>query len=91
MDAWLRPLLVIYCSRRSSFPCSRALFAIERADLDFALNFAAIFIMLTLGLWLVKIHGPFGAALGLIIAGGVTSILRVGAFLKLTSGAGTVG
>lgn len=71
------------------FSYSRALFAIERADLDFALNFAAIFIMLTLGLWLVKIHGPFGAALGLIIAGGVTSILRVGAFLKLTSGAGT--
>ena len=71
------------------FSYSRALFAIERADLDFALNFAAIFIMLTLGLWLVKIHGPFGAALGLIIAGGVTSILRVGAFLKLTSSAGT--
>ncbi len=71
------------------FSYSRALFAIERADLDFALNFAAIFIMLTLGLWLVKIHGPLGAALGLIIAGGVTSILRVGAFLKLTSGAGT--
>jgi O-antigen/teichoic acid export membrane protein len=71
------------------FSFSRALFAIERADLDFALNFAAIFIMLTLGLWLVKTHGPLGAALGLIIAGGVTSILRVGAFLKLTSGART--
>jgi O-antigen/teichoic acid export membrane protein len=71
------------------FSFSRALFAIERADLDFALNFAAIFIMLTLGLWLVKTHGPLGAALGLIIAGGVTSVLRVGAFLKLTSGART--
>ncbi len=68
------------------FSYSRALFAIERADLDFGLNFAAIFIMLTLGLWLVKTHGPLGAALGLIIAGGVTSILRVGAFLRLTSG-----
>jgi O-antigen/teichoic acid export membrane protein len=68
------------------FAYSRALFAIERADLDFALNFAAIFIMLTLGLWLVKLHGPLGAALGLMVAGGVTSILRVGAFLKLTSG-----
>jgi O-antigen/teichoic acid export membrane protein len=71
------------------FSFSRALFAIERADLDFALNFAAIFIMLTLGLWLVKTNGPLGAALGLIIAGGVTSVLRVGAFLKLTSGART--
>jgi O-antigen/teichoic acid export membrane protein len=69
------------------FSFSRALFAIERADLDFGLNFAAIFIMLTLGLWLVKTHGPLGAALGLIVAGGVTSVLRVGAFLKLTSGA----
>ena len=74
---------------RLIFSFSRALFAIERADLDFALNFAAIFIMLTLGLWLVKTYGPLGAALGLNIAGVVTSILRVGAFLKLTSGAAT--
>jgi O-antigen/teichoic acid export membrane protein len=87
-----RVVAVLACNLLLSavvFSYSRALFAIERADLDFGLNFAAISIMLTLGLWLVKTHGPLGAALGLIIAGGVTSILRVGAFLKLTSGAGT--
>jgi hypothetical protein len=68
------------------FSFSRALFAIERADLDFVLNFAAIAIMLTLGLWLVKTHGPLGAAIGLLVAGSVTSVLRVGAFLRLFSG-----
>ncbi len=67
------------------FSFSRALFAIERADLDFVLNFAAIAIMLTLGLWLVKTHGPLGAAVGLLVAGGVTSVLRVGAFLRLST------
>ena len=68
------------------FSFSRALFAIERADLDFVLNFAAIAIMLTLGLWLVKTHGPLGAAIGLLVAGSVTSVLRVGAFLRLFTG-----
>jgi O-antigen/teichoic acid export membrane protein len=87
-----RVVAVLACNLLLSavvFSFSRALFAIERADLDFALNFAAIFIMLTLGLWLVKTHGPLGAALGLNIAGVVTSVLRVGAFLKLTAGAAT--
>jgi O-antigen/teichoic acid export membrane protein len=68
------------------FSFSRALFAIERADLDFVLNFAAIAIMLTLGVWLVKTHGPLGAAIGLLVAGGVTSVLRVGAFFRLFTG-----
>jgi O-antigen/teichoic acid export membrane protein len=67
------------------FSFSRALFAIERADLDFALNFAAIAIMLTLGLWLVKTYGPLGSAIGLLVAGSVTSVLRVGAFLRLSN------
>ena len=31
-----------------AFSFSRALFAIERADVDFAVNFAALFVMLTL-------------------------------------------
>jgi O-antigen/teichoic acid export membrane protein len=66
-----------------AFSFSRALFAIERADLDFALNLAAIVIMLTLGLWLVRIYGPLGAALGLLGANAVTAVLRAGAFLRL--------
>jgi len=66
-----------------AFSFSRALFAIERADLDFALNLAAISIMLTLGLWLVRMYGPLGAALGLLAANLVTSVVRAGAFLRL--------
>jgi O-antigen/teichoic acid export membrane protein len=66
-----------------AFSFSRALFAIERADVDFLLNFAALFIMVTLGLWLVRSLGPLGAALGLLGANIVTSAIRAGAFLRL--------
>ena len=52
----------------ASFSFSRALMAIERADLDFLVNFAALFIMVILGFWLVRAYGTLGAAIGL--AGG---------------------
>jgi O-antigen/teichoic acid export membrane protein len=65
-----------------AFSFSRALFAIERADLDFALNLAAILIMLTLGLWLVHTYGPLGAAISLLVANVSTSSVRAIAFLK---------
>ena len=66
-----------------SFSFSRALFAIERADLDFSLNVAAILIMATLGLWLVRSYGPLGAAWGLLVANIVASVARAAAFLRL--------
>jgi len=66
-----------------AFSFSRALFAIERADLDFLVNFAALFMMVTLGLWLVRALGPLGAAFGLLGANLVTSAVRAGAFLRL--------
>ena len=67
----------------AAFSFSRALFAIERADLDFLVNFAALFIMVTLGFWLVRAFGPLGAAIGLLGANFVTSAVRAGAFLRL--------
>jgi O-antigen/teichoic acid export membrane protein len=67
----------------AAFSFSRALFAIERADVDFLVNFAALFIMVTLGLWLVRTFGPLGAAFGLLGASLVTSAVRAGAFLRL--------
>jgi hypothetical protein len=67
------------------FSYSRALFAIERANLDFLLNLATLFIMFTLGLWLVRTYGPLGAAAGLLGANIVTSLIRVGAFLKISA------
>jgi O-antigen/teichoic acid export membrane protein len=69
-----------------AFAFSRALFAVERADLDFRLNLAAVAIMMTLGLWLVRSYGPLGAALGLLIAIVSTSGVRTAVFLMLPVG-----
>jgi O-antigen/teichoic acid export membrane protein len=66
-----------------AFAFSRALFAVERADLDFRLNLAAIVIMATLGLWLVRVYGPLGAALGMLTAIVLTSAVRAVVFLML--------
>lgn len=67
----------------AGFAFSRALMAIERADLDFLLNFAALFIMVTMGLWLVRAFGPLGAAIGLLAATFATSVVRAGVFMRL--------
>jgi O-antigen/teichoic acid export membrane protein len=67
----------------TSFSFSRALMAIERADLDFLVNFAALFIMLVVGFWLVRAFGTLGAAIGLLAANFVTSAVRAGVFLRL--------
>jgi O-antigen/teichoic acid export membrane protein len=67
----------------AAFSFSRGLYAVDRANVDFLVNFAALFIMLTLGLWLVRVLGPLGAALGMAGVGLVTSIAKAGAFLKL--------
>jgi O-antigen/teichoic acid export membrane protein len=66
-----------------AFAFSRALFAIERADLDFWLNVGTVVVMATLGLWLVKRYGPLGAAMGLLIANVVASTVRAAIFLRL--------
>ena len=66
-----------------AFPFSRALFAADRADLDFFVNFTALFIMLTVGLWLVRAFGPLGAAWGILGANVSTSVVRAIAFLRL--------
>jgi O-antigen/teichoic acid export membrane protein len=67
----------------SAFPFSRALFAIERADLDFLVNFVALFMMATMGFWLVRAYGPLGASIGLAGSGLVISTARAGVFLRL--------
>jgi O-antigen/teichoic acid export membrane protein len=60
----------------AAFTFSRSLFAIGRADVDFMVNFAALFVLLTLGLWLVRAWGPLGAAYGLLIANIAASVPR---------------
>jgi O-antigen/teichoic acid export membrane protein len=68
-----------------AFLFSRALFATERADLDFWVSLLALPIMITLGLWLVKSFGLIGAALGLLVANLATSVVRVGAFMTVVN------
>ncbi len=71
-----------------AFSFSRALFAIERAEVDFVVNFVALFIMVTLGLWLVRSFGVAGAAFGLLIANTAASGVRYVAFrILIRSGA----
>ena len=60
----------------AGFPYVSALFAMKRADLEFAVNFIALFVLLTLGLWLVRALGPLGAAYGLLIANIATSAVK---------------
>jgi len=59
-----------------AFSFSRALFAMERADVDFVVNFVALFIMLSLGLWLVKAFGPLGVACGLLAGNTAATAVR---------------
>jgi O-antigen/teichoic acid export membrane protein len=67
-----------------AFSFSRALFAIERSDLDFKINFIPLFILFTCGLWLVRSFGPLGAALGLLLANLAASAVRGIFFTSLT-------
>jgi O-antigen/teichoic acid export membrane protein len=64
-----------------AFSFSRALYVTERSDLDFLINFAALFVMVTLGFWLARAFGPLGAAFGLLGGNLATSALKVGTYL----------
>jgi O-antigen/teichoic acid export membrane protein len=75
-------LALNYLVYAAAFSFSRALMAIERADLDFLLNFVALFMMVFMGFWLVRDFGTVGAAIGLLAANLVTSLVRAGVFLK---------
>lgn len=66
-----------------AFSFSRALYTVERADVELVVNLVGLFIMLTLGLWLVRSFGILGAALGLLAANTAASGVRAGAFLRL--------
>ena len=68
-----------------AFSFSRALFAIERADIDFWLNLIAVAMMASAGIWLVRSYGPLGAALGTVVATLVPSCARVVVFLRSTA------
>lgn len=73
-----------------AFGFSRALFAIERADVDFIVNFVALAVLLTLGVWLARASGPLGAAYAFLIASVASLVVRGAAFGILHGRAGTV-
>jgi len=69
----------------TTFSFSRALMAIERADLDFLVNFVALAMMVVLGIWLVRSFGTLGAGIAFLAANFATSAVRAAVFLRLPS------
>ncbi len=67
-----------------AFPFSRALFVMERADIDFKVNFVSSFILFALGIWLVRSLRPLGAATGLLLANVAGSGVRCAAFVAIS-------
>lgn len=63
------------------FVFSRGLFAIERADLDFRVNFAPLLVLFAAGVPLVRSHGIEGAAWALCLSSGLALCCRAAAFL----------
>jgi O-antigen/teichoic acid export membrane protein len=80
----IRFLVVNVLIAGAAFPFSRGLFSIQRADLDLAVNVVAILFLFCFGLGLVHFYGVAGAAAGLMLTNGVTAILRVGIFDRVT-------
>jgi len=63
-----------------SFSFSRALFVMNRANVDFAVNLIILVVLLTLGVWLVASYGPLGVAFGLLAGSIVSSGIKWGLF-----------
>ncbi len=66
------------------FPFIRALFTIEYAHIDFIVNIGMLFIMFTIGFWLIKSFGPLGAAYGMLVTNGLSSAVKITVFLFLS-------
>jgi O-antigen/teichoic acid export membrane protein len=66
-----------------SFPLSRALFTIGRADVDFKINLIMLLCLLSFGILLVRSFGPIGAATSLLIMNVICLIFRYIAFHRL--------
>ena len=66
--------------------CSAALLALERADVGFLINLVVLIVILTFGVWLVRLSGPLGAAYAVLIANTASSAARIVAFIILAHG-----
>jgi O-antigen/teichoic acid export membrane protein len=65
------------------FLLSRGLLALERADVDFIINTAAIVLLLSAGLWLVRSWGVCGAAVGILLTNSLIVAAKYTAFVSL--------
>ena len=85
-NGWLIGLLAVnLLVSAMAYPYSRGLFAIERADVDFKINLVALASLILVGVWLVQLLGPVGAAWGMLLANVVASAIRVRAFHGLVA------
>ncbi|MBX7256425.1 MAG: oligosaccharide flippase family protein [Candidatus Hydrogenedentes bacterium] len=62
------------------FCVSRGLFAMEKASLDFRVNFVALATMIVLGVTLSRNYGPLGAALGQVATSATAAVVRTAVF-----------
>jgi len=66
-----------------SFPLSRALFTIGRADVDCKINLIMLLCLLSFGILLVRSFGPIGAATSLLMTNSICLVFRYIAFRRL--------
>jgi O-antigen/teichoic acid export membrane protein len=66
------------------FAVSRGLFALERAQIDFYVNFAALASFLVFGIALVRWMGPIGAAVAQLATNVLATSIRAVAFARST-------
>lgn len=71
-----------------SFPISRGLFTLGRADLDFKINMVGILVMLVVGISLVKALGVQGSAYGLLISNVIGTSLKGILFVRMNPARG---
>ncbi|MEM7354314.1 MAG: hypothetical protein AAF657_26145, partial [Acidobacteriota bacterium] len=68
----------------AGFSFGRALFSIDRAQVDLLANAIALGILLTAGAWMTWQWGPLGAAYGMLLTNTVASLIKAMAFLWLS-------
>jgi O-antigen/teichoic acid export membrane protein len=77
-------LAITFLFLNVAFSFSRALLSMECAHMDFAVNLVALFVLLTLGLWLVKSFGPLGVACSILAGNIASSVVGYILFSRLT-------
>ncbi len=70
-------LAVGVATNAAAFSYSRALFALNRANVDFGINIGSLVMTVTCGVVLIELLGPLGAACGLTGINAAGAVARV--------------